>query len=65
MKLYYRTDFCLFVMFCALLVNSVSTESELLTKELIDVIKFPQFLKINRIFTLSNLDQDKLITKQG
>lgn len=40
MKLNYRTDICLFVMFCALMINSISAESELLTKELIDVIEY-------------------------
>jgi len=43
MKLKNRTDILLFVMFCALILNTISVESQLLSKELIDV-KFSLYI---------------------
>ena len=40
MKLKYRTDLCLYVVFYALMLNSLIVESQLLSKELRDVIIF-------------------------
>ena len=40
MKLNYRTDICFYVVFYALLLNSIIVESQLLSKELRDVIIF-------------------------
>jgi hypothetical protein len=40
MKLNYKTNVCLFVMFYAFMLNSIIVESQLLSKELKEVIKF-------------------------